>query len=210
MRWVSEGGEEHSWCLYPLWVDPDVCQHPFRSQPEGPWPALQPHVPPSAYLLQRCCGPTGLQGPREIQLLLSWASFGFLDGNMVKNLPSDAGDARECRFHPWVGKIPWRRKWQPTPVFLPGKFHGRRSLVGYSPQGHKESDMTVDGAPKKQTAPGRPPRHPPRAQTRLALTRMLGEACAWFSVLTAPHLCFSSGLGCEASVSGCPCIYCRV
>ena len=36
------------------------------------------------------------------------------------------------RFDPWVKKIPWRRKWQPTPVFLPGKFHGRRNLVGYS------------------------------------------------------------------------------
>ena len=42
----------------------------------------------------------------------------------------------------WVGKIPWRRKWQPTPVFLPGESHGRRSLVGYSPQSHKESDTT--------------------------------------------------------------------
>ena len=39
---------------------------------------------------------------------------------------------RRCRFHPWVRKIPWRRKWQPTPVFLPGKPLGRRSLVGYS------------------------------------------------------------------------------
>ena len=39
------------------------------------------------------------------------------------------------RFDPWVGKIPWRRKWQPDPVFLPGKFHGQRSLVGYSPRG---------------------------------------------------------------------------
>ena len=46
------------------------------------------------------------------------------------------------RFNPWVGKIPWRRKWQPTPVFLPGTFHGLRSLVGYSPWGRKESDMT--------------------------------------------------------------------
>ena len=43
-------------------------------------------------------------------------------------------------FDPWVGKIPWRRKWQPTPVSLPGKFHGQRSLAGYSPWGHKESD----------------------------------------------------------------------
>ena len=44
--------------------------------------------------------------------------------------------------YPWVGKIPWRRKWQPTPVLLPGESHGWRSLVGYSPQGHKESDTT--------------------------------------------------------------------
>ena len=43
---------------------------------------------------------------------------------------------------PWGGKILWRREWLPTPVFLPGEFHGQRSLVGYSPWGHKESDMT--------------------------------------------------------------------
>ena len=42
---------------------------------------------------------------------------------------------------PWVRKIFWRRAWQPTPVFLPGKSHGQRSLTGYSPWGHKESDM---------------------------------------------------------------------
>ena len=40
------------------------------------------------------------------------------------------------------GETPWRRKWQPTPVFVPGKFHGQRSRVGYSPWGHKESDVT--------------------------------------------------------------------
>ena len=45
-------------------------------------------------------------------------------------------------FDPWVGKILWRRKWQPTPVFLPGKSHGQRSLVGYSPWGRKELDTT--------------------------------------------------------------------
>ena len=45
-------------------------------------------------------------------------------------------------FNPWVGKIPWRREWQPSPVLLPGKSHGQRSLVGYSPWGRKESDAT--------------------------------------------------------------------
>ena len=49
---------------------------------------------------------------------------------------------RGLRFNPWVGKMPWRRAWQLTPVFLPGELHGPRSLVGYSPQGHKESDTT--------------------------------------------------------------------
>ena len=49
---------------------------------------------------------------------------------------------RKPRLDSWVEKIPWRRKWQPTPVSLPGKSHGQRNLAGYSPWGHKESDMT--------------------------------------------------------------------
>ena len=47
-----------------------------------------------------------------------------------------------CRLDPWVRKIPWRRKWQPTPVFLPGKSYGQRCLAGYSPWGRKALDMT--------------------------------------------------------------------
>ena len=46
------------------------------------------------------------------------------------------------QIDPWVRKIPWSRKWQPTPVFLPGKFRGQRNLAGYSLWGHKESDTT--------------------------------------------------------------------
>ena len=45
-------------------------------------------------------------------------------------------------LNPWVGKIPWRRAWQPTPVFLPGESHGQRSLAGCSPWGRTESDTT--------------------------------------------------------------------
>ena len=45
-------------------------------------------------------------------------------------------------FDPWLGKIPWRRAWQPAPVFLPGESHGQGSLVGYSPWGCQELDMT--------------------------------------------------------------------
>ena len=50
---------------------------------------------------------------------------------MVKNLLANAGD---MGFNLWVEKSPWRRKWQPVPVFLPGESHGQRSLAGYSPQ----------------------------------------------------------------------------
>ena len=49
---------------------------------------------------------------------------------------------RRPGFNPWVGKIPWRREWLPTPVFLPGEFHGQTSLAGYSPWGCKEWDTT--------------------------------------------------------------------
>ena len=57
---------------------------------------------------------------------------------MIKHLSA----VRRPGFDPWVGKMPWRRKWQPTPVLLPGKSHGWRSLVGYSPWGCKELDST--------------------------------------------------------------------
>ena len=56
---------------------------------------------------------------------------------MVKSLLAIAEDPR---FDPWVEKILWRRTWLPTPVFLPGESYGQRSLVGYSPWGHIESD----------------------------------------------------------------------
>ena len=72
-------------------------------------------------------------------------------GNIQRELPrwfSDKESTCQYRryrrrgFNPWVGKIPWRRAWQPTPVFLPGESHGRRSLAGYSPWGRTESDTT--------------------------------------------------------------------
>ena len=60
---------------------------------------------------------------------------------IVKNLPAKAGDLRDASLIPKVLKIPWKRSWQTTPVFLPGESHGQRSLVGYSPWSCKEWDM---------------------------------------------------------------------
>ena len=71
--------------------------------------------------------------------------MGFPSDSVVKNMPANAGDIGE--FDPWVRKIPWKRKWQPTPVFLPGKSHGWRSLMGYSSWGHKR---IVHDSPTKQ------------------------------------------------------------
>ena len=68
-------------------------------------------------------------------LTFLWDFMDFPGGSDGK---STCLQCRRPRFDPWVGKIPWRRKWQPTPVLLSGKSHGERILVGYSPWGHKE------------------------------------------------------------------------
>jgi len=59
---------------------------------------------------------------------------------VVKNPPASAGDVRDAGLIPGLGRFPWRRAWQPSPVFLPGESHGQRSLVGYNPQCCKESN----------------------------------------------------------------------
>ena len=74
--------------------------------------------------------------PTKVHLVKARAS---LVAQRLKRLPA----MRETWVHPWVGKIPWRRKWQPTPVFLPRESHGGRDLVGYSLRGRKELDMTA-------------------------------------------------------------------
>ena len=71
----------------------------------------------------------------NIYYIIDWAS-------LVAQRLSVCLQCRRPGFDPWVRSILWRRKWQPTPVLLPGESHGQRSLVGYSPQGRKESDTT--------------------------------------------------------------------
>ena len=63
-----------------------------------------------------------------------WASQVALVSN---NMPANAGSCKRPRFDPWVGKIPWRRIWQPTPILLPGESHRQRSLAGYRSCGVK-------------------------------------------------------------------------
>ena len=61
---------------------------------------------------------------------------------LVKDLPTNAGDVRDVSSIPESGRSPWKRAWQPIPVFLPGESHGQRSQVGYSPWGHTELALT--------------------------------------------------------------------
>ena len=78
--------------------------------------------------------------------MCDWSSHkekkGFLGSSSNKEPTCQCRRCKRHRFDLWVMKIPYSRKWQPTPVFLPGKFHGQRRLVGYSSWGCKESDMT--------------------------------------------------------------------
>ena len=93
---------------------------PFPSPGDVPDPGIEPRSP-------TCHADAGRRFPSGSEVKASACVF------------------LECRrpgFDPWVRKIPWRRKWQPTPVFLPGESHAGRSLVGYSPWGRKESDTT--------------------------------------------------------------------
>ena len=73
---------------------------------------------------------------------LNWTELPNGGASLVTQMVKTAYQCRRRGFDPWLGKIPCRRKWQPTLVFLPGKSHGQRSLVGYSPWGLKESDTT--------------------------------------------------------------------
>ena len=62
-----------------------------------------------------------------------WAEISFPGGASSKEHAYQCRRLKNCRFDPWVGKIPWRGTWQPTPLFLPGESHGQRSLAGYGP-----------------------------------------------------------------------------
>ena len=87
-------------------------------------------------------------------LLQTWAALVFSESqpsllsrdtpvsSLVAQTVKNLSAKQETWFDPWVRKTPWRREWLPTPVFLPGEFHGQGSLVGYSPQSRKESDTT--------------------------------------------------------------------
>ena len=107
-------------------------------------PALQAESLQSDLLRNRFTEESSRNRFIERQYLLTENVYGFpyLQSHsqvalVVKNPPASAGRHKRRGFNPWVGKIPWRRAQQPTPVLLPGESHGQRSLMGYSPWGRK-------------------------------------------------------------------------
>ena len=79
-----------------------------------------------------------LEWGANLVIRIFW-DWGFLGGSAIKNL-LQLRSRRRRWFSPWFGKIPWKRKWLPTPIFLPREFHGLKSMVSHSPRGRKKSD----------------------------------------------------------------------
>ena len=114
----------YPWKVGSLWSNNPTFRDLSHSLTHAKWTCVQ------NYWLKRC------RQQWKIKINLDWNQLESTS-KLIKQVK-----CRKRRFDPSVGKILWRRRWQPTPVFLPGKSHGQRSLVGYCPWGHKETDMT--------------------------------------------------------------------
>ena len=113
-------------------------RHSRGSQQGGCWHSEHSCLP--SLKIHR--GPKDTQAEGSELQLAPYEGLGFPGGTSGKESTCRGSRHKRCGFDPWVGKMPWRRKWQPTPVFLPGKFHGHKGLAGYSPWSYKESNMT--------------------------------------------------------------------
>ena len=142
---------------------------------------------------------------------------GFPGGTGIKNLPA-MQEMQRHRFNPWVRKFPWNREWQPTPVSLPGEFHGQRSLVGYSPWGcrvghngvtehtHTKTPFPGSHSPSHPSSPSSPyersdppiPANVNGTQTRIQGCVALGTLCpllplSWTVGMYTLHVVFFFG-----------------
>ena len=91
-----------------------------------------------------CSGPCLPVDGRKKEVNSLSQRLGFPGGASGKEPACQCRKPKRCKFDPWVSKIPWRRAWQPTPVCLPGKSHGQRSLAGYSPSGSQEHGYDLE------------------------------------------------------------------
>ena len=128
-------------------------------------------------------------GCREESVSLPFPiSRGFLQTSLVGL--SGKESACQCtrhRFDPWVGKIPWRRKRQPSPLFLPGKFHGQRTLAGYNPWGSKKSGYLSNFLMRPASSGGS------RGTSGTPCRQNMGISIRWFRwIYACAHKCMMS------------------
>ena len=141
-------GRKH-WCLDARWVVGSVgsSECPWSSPwmvktPLRPWVKTRGRLMSDSQGCLLCFHLTCLTERSFLPLLPVLEVSLPTGGTSAKESACQCRRRERCGFDPWARNIPWRRKWQPTPVFSLGKFHGWRSLVGYSPWGCKELDMT--------------------------------------------------------------------
>ena len=118
-----------------------ITWHYWRNRRKDQWTRIK-----KKHISKKPCQLIILKSAKEIQWSLLYAEYTSKNGPprrcSGKEPACQCGKQQRHRLDPWVGEIPWRKKWQPTPVLLPGKSHEQRSLVNHSPWGLKESDTT--------------------------------------------------------------------
>ena len=108
---------------------------------------------PHAHILE--CKPCHSERPASVLLAVTYCNMWLPRWRSGKESACQCRRCKRLRFSPWVGKIPWRKKWQPTPAFLPGKCHGQRSLVGYGPQDRRVGrDWAIEQSSREQCVLG--------------------------------------------------------
>ena len=133
-RWPRDGGNSSGKVSGEMVVLHGSWPHRLRLGPLGRWASSLGqkswHSSPSAA--------KGAMTPMSYELNLEEScNLHFVGASLVAQMVKNLPECRRPGFSSWVGKIPWRRAWQPTPAFLHGESHGQRSLVGYSPWGHR-------------------------------------------------------------------------
>ena len=117
-------------------------QHPHKDMQTIPELQLPKFSPDFSHLFHEHFHIISISTHPIVDLPIGYGPSGCPDGTSDKEPSCQFRRHKGHGFDPWVRKIPWRRAWQPTPVFLPGESYRQRSLAGYSPWGRKESDTT--------------------------------------------------------------------
>ena len=142
--WWTQASWIFSWCLTPSRAS--ISRGPgwsLESHMIQPWKSHDPALEVTCYHVGTLRTGSSVHWFRgRIFLETSYHRIRAFPSGSVVRTHLQCRSLRRYGLDPWVTKIPWRRAWQPTPVFLPGESHGQRSLVGYNPWGHKESDTT--------------------------------------------------------------------